>query len=184
MLKRMKRYAIVLGVLGAVALLALWAVSTRTAQAPTSEEIFCAQDVEECADGSFVSRVPPACAFAVCPEVKEPPSTEGILPYTSGIEGTVLLGPTCPVMRDPPDPQCADKPYATVVTVYRTGSKTPFAIGNSDENGAFTFALPPGSYTLMAGGAAERLPRCNETSAAVVPEEYVRADISCDTGIR
>ena len=26
------------------------------------------------------------------------------------IVGTVLLGPTCPVMRDPPDPECADKP--------------------------------------------------------------------------
>jgi hypothetical protein len=31
----------------------------------------------------------------------------------SGISGVVTLGPTCPVMRNPPDPQCADKSYQT-----------------------------------------------------------------------
>jgi hypothetical protein len=29
-------------------------------------EVFCAQDVRECPDGSFVSRVPPSCEFAEC----------------------------------------------------------------------------------------------------------------------
>src|SRR5207253_9569337 len=34
-----------------------------------------------------------------------------------GIRGTVLLGPICPVERIPPDPQCADKPYAASLVV-------------------------------------------------------------------
>lgn len=101
----------------------------------------------------------------------------------SGVRGTVLLGPTCPVMRDPPDPACAEKPYATAIEVYRAGSKSPFVIGNSDTSGAFEFSLPPGAYTLSAKGGA-MLPRCTETKVTVVPKSYATTSISCDTGIR
>jgi len=31
------------------------------------EPVFCTQDVQSCPGGSFVSRVPPSCAFARCP---------------------------------------------------------------------------------------------------------------------
>lgn len=103
--------------------------------------------------------------------------------YTSGVRGTVLLGPTCPVERMPPDPACAPKPYATAIMVYRTGSKSPYVIGNSNTSGAFVFSLPSGSYTLAAKGDTV-LPRCNETNVAVVPDEYTSVTISCDTGIR
>lgn len=103
--------------------------------------------------------------------------------YTSGVRGTVSLGPTCPVERMPPDPACAPKPYATAIVVYRTGSKSPHLIGNSNAAGAFEFSLPPGSYTLAAKGGT-MLPRCNETSVAIVPDEYTSVTISCDTGIR
>jgi hypothetical protein len=34
----------------------------------SEEAIFCAMDVKECPDGSFVSRVAPSCEFAPCPE--------------------------------------------------------------------------------------------------------------------
>ena len=41
----------------------------------------------------------------------------------SGITGLILLGPSCPVVRDPPNPQCADKLYvATVVVKSADGS--------------------------------------------------------------
>src|ERR1035437_9718286 len=42
--------------------------------------------------------------------------------YQSGISGTVLLGPTCPVERIPPDPQCAPKPYSTSINILKSGS--------------------------------------------------------------
>ena len=102
---------------------------------------------------------------------------------TSGVRGMVLLGPTCPVERMPPDPACAEKPYATAIVVYRTGSKSPFVIGNSNTAGAFEFSLPPGSYTLAAKGDTMML-HCKETSVAVVSDEYTPVTISCDTGIR
>lgn len=103
--------------------------------------------------------------------------------YTSGVRGTVLLGPTCPVERMPPDPACADKPYATTITVRREGSSAAFATGKSDVSGAFEFSLPPGSYTLTASGGTT-LPRCSPVEVTVGASGYVTADISCDTGIR
>jgi len=33
--------------------------------------VVCTQDVKECSDGSFVSRIPPKCEFAACPGEKE-----------------------------------------------------------------------------------------------------------------
>lgn len=101
----------------------------------------------------------------------------------SGVRGTVLLGPTCPVMRDPPDPACAEKPYATAIVVYRADSQSPFVIGNSDTSGAFEFSLPPGAYTLSAKGGT-MLPRCTETKVTVVSKTYLTTTIPCDTGIR
>jgi CHRD domain len=36
----------------------------------------------------------------------------------SGIEGKVTVGPVCPgAIPDPPDPNCADRPYQSVVVV-------------------------------------------------------------------
>ena len=101
----------------------------------------------------------------------------------SGVRGFVLLGPTCPVMRIPPDPACADKPYATAVTVYRSNAATPFKVGNSDANGAFTFSLPAGSYTLKAAGGT-MLPRCASATVVVTANNFATTTISCDTGIR
>jgi hypothetical protein len=99
------------------------------------------------------------------------------------VKGTVLVGPTCPVERIPPDPSCADKPLATAITVYKGTASTPYIVGNSDATGGFSFALPPGSYRLVAGGATA-LPRCNETSVTVTANAYTTARISCDSGIR
>lgn len=32
------------------------------------EEVACARDVKNCADGSYVVRISPTCEFALCPE--------------------------------------------------------------------------------------------------------------------
>jgi len=86
-------------------------------------------------------------------------------------------------MRDPPDPACADKPYATTIVVRRAGSSATFATGESDASGVFEFSLPPGLYTLTAAGGSV-LPRCSTVDVTVNPTGYTPATISCDTGIR
>ena len=108
---------------------------------------------------------------------------QGIAPYQSGVSGTVTLGPTCPVMKDPPDPACADKAYATTISVSRAGSSAVFATGASDADGIFRIALPPGDYTVSAHGGSQ-LPRCSPVTATVGATGYTATDISCDTGIR
>jgi len=61
----------------------------------------------------------------------------GIVPFDSGVMGTVLLGPVCPVMREG-DESCNDKPYATEILVFSAGNdKTPFSTGASETSFMF-----------------------------------------------
>ncbi|MFH0739631.1 MAG: hypothetical protein V1819_00755 [bacterium] len=109
----------------------------------------------------------------------------GILPFDSGVEGVVTLGPTCPVMKNPPDPQCADKPYATKIQVIVVGSpnSSPFATIESDKQGKYKIMLPPGEYALQGVGGAV-MPRCETKNITIEPGKVIEANLSCDTGIR
>lgn len=183
----MKNYALILGGLAVLAIIALWTVNVRTARAPGDGKA-CTMEAKICPDGSAVGRTGPNCEFTPCPVATATTTTttgggQSILPYKSGVRGTVSLGPTCPVMRIPPDPQCADKPYATSLVVTRIGGSTPFLIGNSNADGTFQFSLPPGSYTLSVGGG-KMLPRCSPVTVTVGARGYTGVAISCDTGIR
>lgn len=171
------------GVAVVAVVVALWFMNSTPAEAPVGQ--YCTMDAKLCPDGSYVSRSGPNCEFAQCPIVATTTTDggRGILPYNSGVKGSVFLGPTCPVMRDPPDPQCADKPYATTIQVSRKGSSSVFATGKSNANGAFEFSLPPGEYTLSASGG-KMLPRCNDENVTVGASGYTTVNISCDTGIR
>jgi hypothetical protein len=183
----MKEYAVIIGAVVLVAIGGLWAVNARVVPTPIGGGKACTMEAKLCPDGSAVGRTGPNCEFAECPTAAT--TTSGgngggsILPYKSGVRGTVSLGPTCPVQRIPPDPQCADRGYATTVVVHHTGSSSTFATGKSDVNGAFEFSLPPGTYTLTAGSGT-MLPRCNPTEVTVGASGYATTTISCDTGIR
>jgi len=148
--------------------------------------VACTQEAKLCPDGSAVGRTGPNCEFAACPSATDTGSTgrdAGILPYNSGVRGTVLLGPTCPVQRMPPDSACADRPYSATISVYRAGASALYATGKSDANGMFQFSLPPGSYALKAASGSV-FPRCNGVDVTVGPSGYATTTISCDTGIR
>ncbi len=104
---------------------------------------------------------------------------------TSGISGTVTLGPTCPVMRIPPDPQCADKPYQTSIDIFTAGGSNPKQIGKviTDSSGKYSIKLPAGVYTLKPAGGSV-LPRCESKNVTVTANTITEADLSCDSGIR
>lgn len=150
--------------------------------------VACTEEAMQCPDGSFVGRSGANCEF-MCPATTTIATTtqgagDGIVPYNSGIRGTIMLGPTCPVERDPPDPRCADKPYSTIVEVFRTTNlATPFAVAQSDASGTFTVSLPPGNYVVKAGGN-NFLPSCSQNPTAVGASRYTNVIINCDTGIR
>ena len=177
----MKRFVVTIGALVVVALGAFWVMNERAT--PPSPKA-CTTEAMICPDGSAVGRVGPDCEFSECPAIAT--TTEPVATSTtsgSGVSGTVSLGPTCPVQRIPPDPTCADKPYATAVVVYRAGSKSPLMMGNSDATGAFSFSLQPGSYTLAVSNGTT-IPHCTPVNIKIIANTYATTTISCDTGIR
>lgn len=109
----------------------------------------------------------------------------GILPYDSGVSGTVSIGPICPVVKNPSDPACADKPYKTTVQVILINSpkSSPFATTESDDQGRYKIMLPPGEYALQPVGK-NPLPRCETKNITVEPKMVKELNLACDTGIR
>lgn len=99
------------------------------------------------------------------------------------VHGQVLLGPTCPVERIPPDPACAPKPYRTTINVLRAPSIASYKKVTTDNLGRFTISLAPGVYILRARGASI-YPRCIDLKIKVVAKKSQIAEINCDTGIR
>ena len=170
--------------LGIVAAVFYTVTRHPTTEKPIPDGVMCTMEAKLCPDGSYVGRSGPKCEFAACPTATTTSTGgQGILPYKSGIRGVVMLGPTCPVMRNPPEPGCADKPYSTMVAVFRRSDPVhAYAIGTSNADGRFEFSLPPGDYTLGAGES--NLPRCDHPEVTVGPVGYATTTISCDTGIR
>lgn len=148
-------------------------------QSPTPRA--CTMEAKLCPDGSSVGRTGPNCEFAACP----PQSTPTVQPnQSSGIQGKVILGPTCPVMRNPPDPKCADKPYQTQLVLTTQDPAQVIQEFSSDAQGEFSVAVPAGDYVLRPAKNAKILPRCSSTQIHVNQNSYTEVTINCDTGIR
>ena len=172
---------------------AIWYVSATPAIAPGP--VACTADAMQCPDGSYVGRTGPNCDF-ICPTASSTTggtststgsgsSGGGFAEYKSGVKGTVVAGPTCPVERTPPDPACADKPIQTNVWISRkVAPQQIIATTYSDKQGVFQLSLPPGDYLLQAGSSGVPYPRCTDTSATVGPSGYTNIVVNCDTGIR
>lgn len=100
----------------------------------------------------------------------------------SGIYGVAMLGPTCPVQRDPPDPGCDDRPFVGELVALRGADVA--ATFSTDAAGAFNVTLAPGEYTIRHAGDA-MLPTCSAAGPIIVlAGTWTRADVACDTGIR
>jgi hypothetical protein len=104
---------------------------------------------------------------------------------TTMLTGIVLAGPTCPVVRDPPDPACEDRPVvgAEIVAVDAQGQE--IARASSDDEGGFSLALPAGDYQLVPQ-SVEGLMGTASPQAIVVEEgaHLEPVTIVYDTGIR
>ncbi len=100
------------------------------------------------------------------------------------VSGYAHAGPTCPVVQDPPDPACDDRPVAGAVLVVRTTAGEVAAALTTTSDGTFTVTLPPGRYTLVPK-PVEGLPGTpGEQTLLVVDSPLAGIDLSYDTGIR
>lgn len=103
----------------------------------------------------------------------------------SGIRGMVLLGPTCPVIRDPPEEDCADRPYATTLAVTTVDQTRVIIEFHSDETGKFSVQVEPGEYAIRSAAASNILPFCSSSGPVRVnASAYTETTIHCDSGIR
>jgi len=99
------------------------------------------------------------------------------------VQGRVVLGPTCPVERIPPDPQCAPRPYETQIMAIPSRNNKAIKTTQSLSDGSFALTLPLGDYTIQAAGG-NTLPRCSPVSVSLKTATTTSITISCDTGIR
>ncbi len=112
-------------------------------------------------------------------------STQRTVPATTRppdgrVFGVVRGGPTCPVVT--PEEPCPPRPVDTEISAH-DGEGAIVASTRTDAAGDYTLSLEPGDYTLVADtGAAP--PFCDSVTVSVPVDRSVRADISCDTGIR
>ncbi len=100
----------------------------------------------------------------------------------SGLDGLVLVGPTCPVVRIGQD--CPDRPLATTLVVQdRDGRRDLFTIRSGDD-GRFRVALSPGEYRLVPASSGLPYPRGGPQQVTVEPGRYTPVTVLYDSGIR
>lgn len=118
--------------------------------------------------------------------VVDHPSATKQLPGNGTVLGNVILGPTCPVERIPPDPACAPRPYKTTIDIWNTFTGSSYQSVSTDSGGVFKLSLAPGSYSLEASKAANGspYPRCAQVNISVAANRSQNVTLNCDTGIR
>ncbi|HET7869786.1 MAG TPA: hypothetical protein VFM85_05655 [Actinomycetota bacterium] len=106
------------------------------------------------------------------------PSSSG----DTGIRGTVLLGPTCPV--ETVENPCPDRPLADVEIQVLQGGDVVSTV-RSDGDGRFAVALDPGQYLVQAvvepGGPGMS---AKPVDASVRSGEFTDVNVPVDSGIR
>ena len=104
-------------------------------------------------------------------------------PATSGIQGQVLLGPACPVVRE--GAPCPDQPYQATIIVWNAERSDKARTFDTDGEGRFRIALAPGEYYIEpqppdSGGPPTPIPQ----TVTVPADRFVQITIEYDSGIR
>ena len=116
-------------------------------------------------------------ALGACQPAPEPPGA-------AVLGGHVLAGPACPVVSQPPDEACADRPVPGAVLAVRTADGAEVMRITADEDGRFEVAITPGTYVLV--------PQPVDGLLGTAPEQQIVVDgtnsgdlvVTYDTGIR
>jgi hypothetical protein len=102
----------------------------------------------------------------------------------TGIGGVVTAGPTCPVAKDPPDPNCNERPVADAVLVVRDPSGKEVARTTTAKDGTFFIDVPAGGYVVEPQPVTGLMGTAQPQSVTVNDNVTSRLEVSYDTGIR
>ncbi len=135
--------------------------------------------------------VPPAREGDQAGQTPEQPASA-----SSGIEGQVLLGPSCPVQQS--DKPCEEQPFQARIVILDMQDSVLQTM-NTAEDGTFKISMAPGTYTLrpmvidetlerqtqeIGIPAAEKYPRAEEMTVTVEAGVFTQVVIQFDTGVR
>lgn len=123
-----------------------------------------------------------AALLAACAELplaSEATETPAPAPAESGLEGLVTIGPGCPVQQL--DTPCPDAPFQATLAVL-DASGAAIAQVQSDEQGYFKIALPPGTYTLQPQG--NKIQHAPEQAVTVTAGQFISVTVLYDSGLR
>jgi hypothetical protein len=96
-----------------------------------------------------------------------------------GIAGQVMIGPTCPVVRD--GEACPDRPFTARLLVRPVQGASPREV-RADAQGRFRVALPPGVYIIEP--EPEGIAMAPHQEVTVAAGAWTAVTISYDSGIR
>ena len=104
----------------------------------------------------------------------------------SGIDGRIVAGPTCPVERVPPSPQCAPRSLVASIRIHPAGKSSPRWTARSGADGRFKIRLRAGEYIFRPQPeSGSQLPRPpSPTEVRVRPGRFTKIIVTYDTGIR
>jgi len=101
-------------------------------------------------------------------------------PRGSGVQGQVLIGPTCAVVQQ--GQACPDQPYQATLTV-NSSSGVRITQVQTDAQGHFRIPLVPGQYVLHPE-SPNGVPFASDQSFSVVTGQYTQVTVNYDSGIR
>jgi hypothetical protein len=105
------------------------------------------------------------------------------IPANTGIEGQVLIGPTCPVVQQ--GKECPDKPYQATLTVLDSNGSRKIARFQTDAEGRFRLPLAPGNYILHPETPENMpLPTAPDQNFTVTEGRFTQISVVYDSGIR
>jgi len=103
------------------------------------------------------------------------------------ITGRALAGPVCPVVQNPPDPACADRPVAGAVIVFRDATGAEAARATTGADGTFLVAVPGGGSYAVEAQPVEGLmgtPPAFMVEVGGAASAWAATVVPYDTGIR
>ena len=99
------------------------------------------------------------------------------------VSGVALSGPHCPVVQNPPDPQCADRPVANAEIVITNATGDRLDAVRTDADGRFTISLDAGEYTFTPQ-PVDGLMGTPAAQSGTAGASALTLTFSYDTGIR
>ena len=101
-------------------------------------------------------------------------------PLDSGVEGSVTIGPLCPVVQE--NVPCPDQPYQAELTIMTESGRKVIRF-QADEQGVFKVELAPGNYILHPE-SPNGLPYAADIPFTVEEHQFTQLEVSYDSGIR